>query len=108
MLKEKVVKYYSGERELNCAEAMIYGANEEYELNLDQKALDTMASFGGGMGVESVCGALTGGLAVLGVMFTCNKAMDAKKRKAIVTDFYKGFEKRFGTDHCQCIKDKFR
>ncbi len=108
MLKEKVVQYYSGELDLNCAESMIYGANETYGLNLNQQVLDTMSSFGGGMGVESVCGALTGGLAVLGVMFTYNKALDSEKRKAIITDFYKAFEKRFGTDNCQKIKATFR
>jgi len=108
MFKEKVVKYYSGEFDLNCAESMIYGANEEYDLNLNQKALDTMSSFGGGMGVESVCGALTGGLAVLGVLFTYNKSLDSEIRKAIVTDFYNAFEKRFGTDNCKKIKANFR
>src|SRR6056297_676115 len=108
MLEEKVVKYYNGELDLNCAESILYGANEEYELSLDQKALDTMSSFGGGMGVESVCGALTGAIAVLGVMFSWDKSIDSQKRKAIVTDFYNAFEQRFGSDNCGQIKKSFR
>lgn len=108
MLKEKVVKFYNGKLDLNCAESMLYGANEEFDLKLDQKALDTMSSFGGGMGVESVCGALTGGIAVLGVMFTWNKTLDSEKRKTITVDYYQAFKKRFGSDNCQQIKKHFR
>ncbi|MEA1883812.1 MAG: C-GCAxxG-C-C family protein [Thermotogota bacterium] len=59
------------------------------------------------MGVESVCGALTGGVAVLGVMFASDKSLGSESRKTIVADFYKAFEKRFGSDNCQQIKDKF-
>ena len=108
MLSEKVVKYYCGELDLNCAESMLYGANEEYGLNLDQKALDTMSAFGGGMGVESICGALTGGLAVLGVLLVWDKSMDSEKRKTIVSNFYKAFENHFGSDSCQKIKNTHR
>ena len=108
MLEEKAAKFYSDDNDLNCAESILYAANEEYGLGLDQKALDTMSSFGGGMGVESVCGALTGAIAVLGVMFTSDKTVDSEKRKAIVADFYKEFQERFGTDNCGQIKEKYR
>jgi len=108
MIKEKAAKFYSNDNDLNCAESMLYAANDEYVLGLDQKALDTMSSFGGGMAVESVCGALTGAIAVLGVMFTGDKSLDSAKRKEIVADFYRGFQERFGTDNCGQIKEKYR
>ncbi len=108
MLKERAGKIYSEDNDLNCAESMLYATNEKYALGLDQKALDTMSSFGGGMAVEGVCGALTGAVAVLGVMFTGNKTVDSETRKAIIVDFYRRFEERFGTVTCSEIKAKFR
>lgn len=107
MIKEKVAKFYIEDNNLNCAESMLYGADETYGLELDQKALDTMSSFGGGMAVGSVCGALTGAIAALGVMFTGDKSLDKEKRSAIVADFYELFRERFGTDNCQEIKEKY-
>jgi len=108
MLKEKATAFYREDNDLNCAESILYGANEEYDLGLDQKTLDTMSSFGGGMAVESVCGALTGAVAVLGIMFTGNKSLDSEERKTIIADFYEQFRARFGTDNCREIKEKFR
>lgn len=108
MIKEKVAKFYKDDNDLNCAEAMLYGANEVYGLDLDQKALDTMSSFGGGMAVGSVCGALTGAVAALGVMITGDKSLDKKKRSAIVADFYELFRERVGSDNCKEIIEKHR
>ncbi|MBG0765204.1 MAG: C-GCAxxG-C-C family protein, partial [Tissierellales bacterium] len=108
MLTDKVMKYYSEENDLNCAESMLYGANEEYDLNLSEDALKTMSAFGGGMAVESVCGALTGAVAALGVMFTGDKSIDKDRRKEIIADFYREFEKKLGTDNCELLKEKYR
>ncbi|HOO34042.1 MAG TPA: C-GCAxxG-C-C family (seleno)protein [Thermotogota bacterium] len=107
MLKEKVSKFYRENLTLNCAESMIYGANEEYGLELDQSTLDTMASFGGGMCVGGACGALTGALAVIGVMITKDKSMDKEERKAIAVEFYTKFQEKLGTDNCKEIKEKY-
>lgn len=108
MLVQTIQKYYSDNNGLNCSQSMLYGANDIYSLSLDQKALNTMAYFGGGMGVESVCGALTGALAALGVMLTGDNTLSADKRKAIAIDFYKTFEQRLGSDNCKLIKKEFR
>jgi len=108
VLVQTVQKFYSDNNGLNCAESMLYGANETYELGLDQKAFNTMACFGGGMCVESVCGALTGALAALGVILTGDNTLSADNRKAIVIDFYKTFEQRLGSDNCKQIKKEFR
>ncbi len=108
MLKDKVMKYYAEDNDLNCAEAMLYGSNDEYDLNLSEDALKTMSAFGGGMAVESVCGALTGAVAVLGVMFTGDKSLDKDRRKEIIADFYKSFEEKLGTDNCEELKEKYR
>ncbi len=107
MLKEKTAKNYSENLLINCAESMLYGANEEYHLELEQCVLDTMASFGGGMGVGSVCGALTGALAAIGVMITKDKTLDKELRKEITVEFYQKFQERLGSDNCQALKEKY-
>src|SRR6056297_1031099 len=107
MLTDKVMKYYSEENDLNCAESMIYGANDEYDLKLSEDALKTMSAFGGGMAVESVCGALTGAVAALGIMFTGDKSVEKDRRKEIIENFYKSFEEKLGTDNCEEIKEKY-
>lgn len=83
MLIDYVKKYYGTQYDLNCAEKIIYAANDAYDLKLDKKAFKTMAAFGGGMAIEDVCGAITGSLAVLGIIFVENRAHESSKIKEI-------------------------
>lgn len=108
MLLEKVRKYYSDKYDLNCAENLIYAANEEYRLNLSRETLKTMAAFGGGMAVESVCGAATGALAVLGIIFTQQRAHESTIVKELAKEFMESFEAQLGTKNCKELKDKYR
>ena len=39
MLIKKVEEYYSKEHDLNCAETILYAANDVYKLGLDKNAL---------------------------------------------------------------------
>jgi hypothetical protein len=39
MLKETIIKYRTEEYNLNCAEAIIYAVNGEYNLNLKEETL---------------------------------------------------------------------
>lgn len=108
MLSDKVKKYYAKEYDFNCAETILYAANEEYNLNLDKNTLKTMAAFGGGMAIESVCGAITGSLAVLGIMFTKERAHESEKVKQLSQEFFKGFEDKLNTSNCKELKEKYR
>lgn len=108
MLVETLNKFYSKEYNLNCSETMLYAANEEYNLNLDKNALKIMSAFGGGMGVEGVCGAITGALGVLGVIFVEEKAHESEKTKALSKEFIDEFNKKLGTDNCSELKEKYK
>ncbi|AWI07042.1 C-GCAxxG-C-C family (seleno)protein [Clostridium drakei] len=108
MLKDTVRKYYDEEYNLNCAETMIYGANEEYNMQLDKKTLKTMAAFGGGMGIESTCGVISGSLAVLGILFTKVRAHESEKIKELSQEFFEKFEEKLGTSECAILKEKYR
>ena len=69
MLKELIQDGYGIKDDLNCAEAILYGANQVYHLNLNPDSLKLAAAFGGGMAIESVCGVLIASLMVLGKLF---------------------------------------
>lgn len=108
MLLEKALKYYSKEYDLNCAETMLYAANEEYNMNLTKETLKTMAAFGGGMAIESVCGVITGSLAAISILYTKNRGHESKLVKSLSKEFFKQFNEKLKTDNCAQLKLKYR
>lgn len=105
MLVERVIKYYDKEYDLNCSETMVVAANEEYDLNISKQTLMAMASFGGGMAVGSVCGAITGSIAVLGIMFTTKRGHKSPQVKTMTSQFINEYNRRMGTLECVPLKD---
>ncbi|GAA0122672.1 MAG: C-GCAxxG-C-C family protein [Clostridium argentinense] len=108
MLIDKVKKFYDSEYDLNCAETIIYAANEEYDMNLNKQTLKAMAAFGGGMAVESVCGVITGAIAVLGILFTEDRAHESDRIKTLTKEYFEKFTSKLGTDNCAQLKEKYR
>ena len=108
MLADAVKKYYDKSYDLNCAETILYAANEAYGLNLDKKALKTMAAFGGGMAIEETCGALTGALAVLGILYVEDRAHESDKIKELTKEFFQKFKDKLSTDNCKKLKELYR
>ncbi|HEY5562131.1 MAG TPA: C-GCAxxG-C-C family (seleno)protein [Clostridiaceae bacterium] len=108
MLNEKVQKYYDKAYDLNCAETMLYAANDEYNMELKKETLKTMAAFGGGMAIESVCGAITGSLAVLSILFTTDRGHESDRMKNLTKEFFDKFNVALGTDNCRSLKEKYR
>jgi C_GCAxxG_C_C family probable redox protein len=107
LLKNNVNKYYDKAYNLNCAEVMIYAANDEYKLNLNHDTFKTMSAFGGGMVVGDVCGAITGSLAVLGIMFTKNISHESTKIKELSKKFFNRYHSRLGYRDCMELKSKY-
>lgn len=108
MLMDKINKYYTKEYDLNCAEVIIYAASDEYNMNLKSETLKTMSSFGGGMGIESVCGAITGSLSVLGILFTKERAHEGERVKNLCKEFFQKFEGKLSTNNCTQLKAKYK
>lgn len=108
MLKKKVEKYYNSGYDLNCAEAILYAANDAYDLHLTKDTLKTMAGFGGGMAIEETCGAVTGAIAALSIMFVEDRAHEGEKIKTLVVKLFDRVEKRLGTNNCKLLKEKYR
>lgn len=108
MIKSIIDKYRSKEKDLNCAEIMLLSANEAYDIKLEKETVKAIAAFGGGMGVEGVCGAISGSLAALSSMFVNERAHESTKIKDISKEFFKIFQKKLGTNNCKELKSKYR
>jgi len=84
----------------NCAQSVIGAYAEQY--NLDKETLYKLASaFGGGMGHSNgVCGAISGGLMVLGLKHN-EKQFDKETTYAQTRHLMDEFIKRNGTRDCE-------
>lgn len=108
MLIEKCEKYYGKEYDLNCAECMLYSANDEYNLGIDSNGLRLAAGFGGGMAVEDVCGALTGAVMVLGNMFVEVRGHESDRIKTLTKEYIERFNEKLKTINCKELKALYR
>lgn len=107
MLKEYIESGFGLEEDLNCAETILYGANHVYGLDLDKKALKLAAGFGGGMGIGSTCGIITGGLMVLSDLFVEDRGHESNLIKKINRKFIRKFREKYGTIECKELKRDF-
>lgn len=109
MLVDKVRKYDDKIKyDFNCSERIMYAANDEYDLNISSDTMKAMASFGGGMGIESVCGAATGAISVIGIMFTEDKAHTTPKVRELTIEFMNKFKDKLRTHKCYELKKEYR
>jgi len=107
-LSDLVNDGYMEKKDLNCAETMLYGANKVYKLGLDPQALKVAAGFGGGMGIEATCGALTGAVMVLGRIFAKEKGHDTPRLKELCAQFLEEYRRQMGYIDCKPLKDRYR
>ena len=108
MLKETVKKFRTEEHDLNCAECIIYAANEEYNLNLTEQTLKVMAGFGGGMATGDVCGVLTGAIGVIGIMFTEVSGHKSPAVRQMTMELISSFKERLGYIKCIDLKSEYK
>ncbi len=107
MIRDRVRTYYV-EGDMNCAEAVLHAANDEYGLGISDESFKLIGGFGGGLGCGSICGALTGGIAAIGQQTIETKAHDAKMLKERCAALVKDFNDRLGTDNCEELKARYR
>ena len=107
-LSELVESGYGEEHDLNCAETILWGANAVYELGLDHNALRLAAGFGGGMGIEAACGALTGAVMVIGRLFTRDRGHESPRVKELCARFLETYRARMGSIDCAPLKARYR
>ncbi|MBY9001022.1 MAG: C_GCAxxG_C_C family protein [Candidatus Heimdallarchaeota archaeon] len=101
----EVSKYWN--QESNCAQAVAGGVLEYYNMNECLDIVDNaLLGFGGGMGERSICGAVTGGLAALGIIIS-KKNLEKEERSEVFKKFRELFEMEFDTLKCGEILEEF-
>lgn len=98
VLKEVHAKREAG---FNCAEGVFWGITRSLKLDVP---VSCVTGFGGGIGgTGSVCGALTGAIAAIGVHFgrTEPEDLEAKLRcNNLCADLFREFKKAMETEMC--------
>lgn len=108
MLQELIKNGYGDEQDFNCAETILYGANEAYHLGLDIEALKMSAGFGAGMFIGDKCGALTAAVMVLSHLFTDRVAHNTPKLTDLVKELFERYREKMGEVDCTPLKEKYR
>lgn len=108
MLKALIEQGFYLKEDLNCAETILYGANRVYHLGLSQDCLRLSAAFGGGMGMENVCGVVTASLMVLGYLFVKDRAHQSPEIKELSREYFRRFANELGDFNCKPLKDKYQ
>ncbi len=108
VLKELIERGFYPKEDLSCAETILYGANQVYHLGLSKNCLRLSAAFGGGMGVENVCGVVTASLMVLGYLFVNDRAHQSPEIKDLSKELFDCYAKELGDFNCKPLKDKYR
>ena len=107
-LQELLEKGYGDVMGLNCAEKIVCGASWAYDLKLPPAALKLSAGFGGGMGVECVCGAATGAIMVLSHLYVKQNAHESTRIKELGKEFFARLQEEMEFTDCKNLKAKYR
>lgn len=107
MLKNLLLKGYGKEQNYNCAEKILYGANEIYNLGLGKETMKLAAGFGGGMGIGSTCGALAASVMVLSKLFVKDAAHESEI-KEITSRFLNRYKDEMKSIDCAPLKESYR
>ncbi len=108
MLNEYYRDNNINELDLNCAEAVLHVANVAYNLDLKSETMILSSAFGGGMGIEDKCGALTASIMILGYMFVKDRAHESGLIKEITRDYFRNFEELMKSLDCGPLKKMHR
>lgn len=93
---------------MNCAEVLIRAANDQYDLKLSDDSFRMLQGFGAGFYSERTCGAFSGALAALGVLYTEERPSDQAKMTRAAKLLVSEFEEEFGSINCDYIKAHHR
>ena len=108
MLREYLENEFLYKEDWNCAEHMLIGADRVYGLKLEPEAYKLAAGFGGGMAVGDICGALTGAIMALGMLFVRERAHESDKIKTLTTELIERYRNRMGEVDCIPLKEQYR
>ncbi|HWR22621.1 MAG TPA: C-GCAxxG-C-C family (seleno)protein [Feifaniaceae bacterium] len=108
MLRAYLENGFLYQEDWNCAEHMLIAADRVYGLKLDPEAYKLAAGFGGGMAVGGICGALTGAVMALGLLFVKERAHESDKIKTLTAELIGRYREKMGEVDCIPLKEAYR
>lgn len=89
----------------NCSEAVVRAFRDAMQLDISDEALRMASGFGGGIGhAGCVCGALSGGIMVLGmIQGRDNKEQTKEPIYTSSREFHELFQEKFGATCCRIL-----
>ena len=105
-IEQKTFEHYNSG--FNCAEAILKAFMDIFDKESDSGVARFASGFGGGIGGSNceMCGALTGGIIVIGWLFGRKNPDDDKKKVYLLSDKLRTiFLKKFGSTNCKAILD---
>ena len=105
LLSERALKSFS--EGYNCSQSVLLTFAEHWKCK-DESIPKIATCFGAGIGrCGSLCGALTGGLMVIGMKYGTNEASMEKRLDAyeLAKEFYERFKKKHGSVMCRELID---
>lgn len=93
----------------NCAESVFLAFRDVYHLDVDKNLMRIMTGFGGGIGEHGcLCGALSGSIAVIGLLRGRTSAEeDRLSTYKLSRAFSESFESEFGATCCRVIQQPY-
>lgn len=108
MLKDLIESGFGEKEGYNCSERILYGANIAYNLGLPKEALKLSAGFGGGMGIQSICGALTASIMVLSHKYVNTVAHESDAYKIMNQKLFNEFLSEMNSIQCTYLKKTYK
>ena len=107
-IEEKAFDYMASG--FNCAESVLLATIESRMGDIDGELPKVASALGGGVGGsrEEICGALSGGVLAIGLLYGRTKpGVDVQFAKDLATEFRVRFLKENGCTKCGTLLDKF-
>ena len=98
--KELALQYFS--KRYHCSQAVLAAYAKECGIT-EEQALKLGACFGAGMRKGEVCGAATGALMVLGLLFGKTEPLDRELANKVNDEFLNRFAKKNGSYLCNSL-----
>ncbi len=105
---ERAFEYHS--TGFHCGEAVCQAVAEAFDVELNPLVIKACTAFGGKVAKSpgGICGALNGGMVILGVMYGRDKkGEDWDDCARVANSFQRRFEEEFHSKKCTDILDKF-
>ncbi len=105
-LVAKAREYYSKE-DMNCAESLIRAANDTLNLNISTEDIKMAGGFGGGMFVDSACGAVCGSVMAIAKIYNTTQAHKCPDLKINIRRLMSNIDNELHSHTCLELKPIF-